>query len=68
MTDSPKARTRREFLGRASTGAALLALAPGVRLVELVAAKGDDQPASALQRWGLLVDVNRCASGCDACV
>jgi molybdopterin-containing oxidoreductase family iron-sulfur binding subunit len=68
MTDSPKACTRREFLGRASTGAALLALAPGVRLVELVAAKGDDQPASALQRWGLLVDVNRCASGCDACV
>ena len=68
MSGSPKARARREFLGRASIGAALLALTPGVRLVELVAAKGDDQPASASQRWGLLVDVSRCASGCDACV
>ena len=68
MSGSPKARARREFLGRASIGAALLALTPGVRLVELVAAKSDDQPASASQRWGLLVDVSRCASGCDACV
>lgn len=59
---------RRRFLGQTGAGGALLALAPGVRLVDLVLAKDDDDPATAQNRWGLLVDASRCTSGCRACV
>ena len=58
---------RRRFLG----AAAALALAPGVTLYALSApagARATGEPASASVRWGLLVDVNMCAQGCDACV
>ena len=59
---------RRSFFAQAGAGVALLALAPGVRLVELAMARLDDEPVSDEHRWGLWVDSSRCASGCDACV
>ena len=60
---------RREFLGRASALAGLVvSFAPGMRLIDLAAAKPDGEAASAQVRWGMLVDATRCASGCDACV
>ncbi|MGE4660752.1 MAG: sulfate reduction electron transfer complex DsrMKJOP subunit DsrO [Arenicellales bacterium] len=59
---------RRSFFAKAGAGVALLALAPGVRLVELAMARLDDEPVSDEHRWGLWVDSSRCASGCDACV
>ena len=68
MKDSNPTSARRTFFTQASAGVALLALAPGVRLVDLALAREQDEPASATQRWGLLVDVDRCVSGCDACV
>ena len=62
------AKNRREFLAQAGTGAALLALAPGLNLIELARAKPDDQSASEQVRWGLLIDTTRCVTDCDACV
>ena len=60
---------RREFLGRASALAGLVvSFAPGMRLIDLAAAKPDGKAASAEVRWGMLVDATRCVSGCDACV
>ncbi len=54
---------RRQFLGLAAAAA----LAPGLSLIELARARSPEEAASALQRWGLLVDVEKCAD-CDACV
>ena len=62
--DCPQDTSRRKLLA----GAALLSLAPGVRLVELAKVAAADQPAEDLVRWGMLVDVNRCADGCNDCV
>ncbi len=61
---------RRAFLGRAGVGigASLVALAPGVRLIDLVIAKPEAEPVSGAVRWGMLVDTTRCAEGCTACV
>jgi len=58
--------SRREML--AASGAAMLTLAPGVRLVELAAAAGAASDATEQVRWGMLVDATRCADGCTACV
>lgn len=58
---------RRQFLGKAAATAALLALAPGVRLVDLARARAEDEPVSAAVRWGMLIDTTKCAEGCDAC-
>jgi len=54
---------RRQLLG----WAAAAALAPGLRLIDLVQARSPEEAASVLQRWGLLIDVEKC-SDCDACV
>jgi len=66
--DKPETTTRRTFIGASIAGLATLALAPGVRLIELGNARPADQPASSAQRWGLLIDTNKCAEGCNACV
>ena len=62
---------RRQFLGwgaAAAVGAAAVTtLAPGLRLVELARARSPEEAASALQRWGLLIDITQCGE-CDACV
>ena len=58
---------RRRFLGWGAAAAAGAALAPGFRLIELAQARSPEEAASALQRWGLLIDITKCAD-CDACV
>ena len=68
MMTNPANKPRRHFLGRTGAGTALLALAPGVKLVDLTLAKDEDEPASDETRWGLLVDADRCTTGCRACV
>ena len=60
--------SRRALLGVGVAAAAGLALAPGVRLIELAQARAAGEPASGQVRWGMLIDANRCASGCTACV
>jgi molybdopterin-containing oxidoreductase family iron-sulfur binding subunit len=60
-------RSRRRFL--ATTGAAVaLGLAAGVRVIEFPSARAESGAVSGGQRWGLLIDSSRCASGCSACV
>ena len=59
--------SRREFIGIGSATAAGLALAPGLRLVELARARSPEEAVTSLKRWGLLVDIGKC-NDCDACV
>jgi molybdopterin-containing oxidoreductase family iron-sulfur binding subunit len=60
--------SRRRFLSGASAAAGVV-LAPGVTLYGIGAAARElNDPASATVRWGLLIDVGKCSSGCDACV
>lgn len=69
-----KDNKRRGFLAASAgvaAGLGLVALAPGVHLIQVSQAQSKrpaGEPASKLQRWGMLVDTTKCASGCDACV
>jgi molybdopterin-containing oxidoreductase family iron-sulfur binding subunit len=59
--------SRRGFLGVAAAGLAGIVLAPGVRLIEIAQAA----PQAGVKpgvRWGMLIDTNKCAPGCDDCV
>ncbi len=58
---------RREFIGIGGAAVAGMALAPGLRLVELARARSPEEAATRLQRWGLLVDIGKCHD-CNACV
>ena len=58
---------RRQFLVLGAATAAGVAVAPGLRLIELALARSPEESASALKRWGLLIDITRCAD-CDVCV
>ena len=66
MKNEPN-RGRRQVLawGAAMAG---VALAPGVTLFDLAHGRAPSEPASSKVRWGMLVDLNKCASDCDACV
>ncbi len=69
MSDASKPEiSRRRFIGGGAAAAAGLAIAPGVFLTEVSRARPADQPASAENRWGMLIDTTKCAEGCDACV
>lgn len=64
--------SRRSFLG-AAAAAAGVALAPGVFLYGVGAskaatAKGLNEAVTNQVRWGMLIDLNRCDSGCNDCV
>lgn len=61
-------QARRDFLNNSAKLAAGVTLAPGVMLYGVAHARPADQPASDKVRWGMLVDTNKCAKGCDACV
>ena len=64
----PIKQTRRTFFTQAAAGLGLLALAPGVRLIELALAKQDEAAVTDAVRWGMLVDTEKCAQGCTDCV
>ncbi|MEE9493778.1 MAG: 4Fe-4S dicluster domain-containing protein [Gammaproteobacteria bacterium] len=59
---------RRSFLGSAGTATAAATIAPGVFLTAPAAAKPADQAVSSDNRWGILIDTQRCADGCNDCV
>jgi tetrathionate reductase subunit B len=59
---------KRKLLKAVSAGGAALAIAPGIKLFQAAHAKADEQAVSDKNRWGLLIDVNRCADGCNDCV
>ena len=60
--------SRRRLLKAVTAGGAAIAVAPGVKLFQAAHAKPDDQAVSDKNRWGLLIDINRCADGCEDCV
>ena len=59
--------TKRELLlsGAAVAG---MAIASGVTLIAPASARNAGEPASSKVRWGLLIDSNKCDTGCDECV
>ena len=59
---------RRGFLGTAAAALAGIAVAPGVRLIDLAGARAPEEAASGKVRWGMLVDTAKCATGCTDCV
>ena len=59
---------RRNFLTRAGVATGAAAIAPGVFLSVTANAKPADQPVTDKKRWGILVDTNKCSSGCNDCV
>ncbi len=61
-------QVRREFLSTTAKGIAGITLAPGVMLYTSSQAKPLDEAVSNAQRWGMLIDTNKCENGCTACV
>ena len=61
-------KKRRSFFTQAAAGIGLLALAPGVRLIDLALGKKDETAVTDSVRWGMLIDTTKCADGCTACV
>ena len=66
--NSPESEQRRKLLGATLGAAGLYGVAKGLNLVELALAKNDEEAVSSLQRWGLLIDSEKCRVGCSACV
>jgi molybdopterin-containing oxidoreductase family iron-sulfur binding subunit len=71
----PGSASRRGFLGVAAVAMGGTLLAGGVRLIEVaqaatpaVAAGAPSAGANPKVRWGLLIDTDKCASGCTDCV
>lgn len=70
MSNTGKAladQSRRRFLAKAGVTVAA-GLAAGVRFIDFPKANAATAPASGAQRWGMLVDASKCATGCNACV
>jgi molybdopterin-containing oxidoreductase family iron-sulfur binding subunit len=61
-------KNRRQIIGAGVAAAAGLAIAPGVTLLDIAHARPADQAADGSKRWGMLVDTNKCATGCTDCV
>ena len=64
QSDQPDMK-RREFIGKTVMAAGAVTVAPGVLLA--VTKQSADEVSSDV-RWGMLVDSNKCADGCTACV
>jgi molybdopterin-containing oxidoreductase family iron-sulfur binding subunit len=59
---------RREFLKKSAATTAVT-IAPGVMLHSLTAEAGPrTEPVTDKVRWGMLIDANKCADGCNDCV
>ena len=57
---------RRAFIGQTAAAVTAATVTPGVLLA--VANGGTEAGASSAVRWGMLIDTNKCADGCTACV
>ncbi|MCK5092531.1 MAG: 4Fe-4S dicluster domain-containing protein [Gammaproteobacteria bacterium] len=67
-TNAPEKIGRRKFLTASAATAAGAAIAPGVLLHTVAEAKPAGQAVSSKNRWGMLIDTNKCSKGCNACV
>jgi molybdopterin-containing oxidoreductase family iron-sulfur binding subunit len=69
MTDkTPLNEGRRKFIGTTAAVTGTAIVAPGVTLFAVANAKPDEQAVSSKNRWGMLIDTNKCAKGCNDCV
>ena len=59
---------RRNFLTKGTLGIAAATIAPGVMLHSVARAKPEDEAVTDKVRWGFLIDTNKCADNCSACV
>src|ERR1017187_2131842 len=66
--DANDGLSRRGFLAISAATLGGVMLAPGIRLIEIAAARAPEQAVSKQVRWGLLIDTNKCLPGCDDCV
>lgn len=64
----PADESRRRWLGAGGAAVAAATVAPGLLLLSPAQGKQSDAGVSSKNRWGLLVDTDKCAGGCDACV
>jgi len=60
--------SRRIFVEKTATTVAGVSIAPGIFLNQVAQAKPADQAVTSDVRWGMLINTNKCASGCTACV
>lgn len=60
--------SRRDFLGKAIALGAGIVVAPGVTLHQISRADAASTGATPSNRWGLLIDTNKCTTDCKACV
>jgi molybdopterin-containing oxidoreductase family iron-sulfur binding subunit len=66
-SDQPSVN-RRQFIGGAIAATGAVTVAPGVFLHAVASSETPSAGASADKRWGMVVDTNKCADGCSACV
>lgn len=59
---------RRKFIGGTIAAAGAVTIAPGVILQAVAATEEKSEGASSKHRWGMVIDANKCADGCSACV
>ena len=59
---------RRAFIAASVGAAGFVALAPGVKLMDLAQARAPGESVSGKVRWGMLIDTTKCATGCSDCV
>lgn len=67
IADQPNDASRRAFVSKTATSVAI-ALGPSISLIDLADARAPDEPVTDKQRWGMLIDSDKCATNCDACV
>jgi len=60
--------SRRSFVRKTATAAAVIAIAPGILLNTGAEAKPAGEAATSDVRWGMLINTNKCDAGCTDCV
>ena len=63
MNEETTTPNRRDFL-KSAAALAGITVAPGILLYSVSQAKPADQAVTSEQRWGMLIDVTQCTSGC----
>jgi molybdopterin-containing oxidoreductase family iron-sulfur binding subunit len=59
---------RRKFIGTGVAALAGITIVPGVMLYDVAHGRAPEEAVSNAVRWGMLVDTNKCATGCNDCV
>jgi len=58
---------RRRFIGGALAATSAV-MVPGVMLMEVAYSRAHEEGVTSKNRWGLLIDTTKCATGCNECV